>query len=351
MKGGGKMKTCSNRMLFSMLLVLGVLALGLPAVAKDYLYSPGPNLLSIVDCEADTVVKTVPYKGYIVDATPSQDGKRYYMNNWRVIYVLDTQTDQIIDTHEFWSELNRVYIQPGIAVSVDGNYLYMSLIIAKKKLNVPRLNVMPPQFAVYDLKKREIIRSFEIPPCCNAVITLRDDPDHVILMAQDIYKLNVNDGKMTKLKGALHPEQGEPGLNALVIWNNWSPGDHGIFCNGVFSADGNLFYMMIDKKGNVSMLKGEDVIMAYSSVISPDKKYVYSVMDEVYKVDLQNGKTLAKDLVARGTCYGSAITADGKKLYVGPAGPDLPVYDTATMKLKGVILLKSDGCVMHRISK
>ena len=76
MKGGGKMKTSSNRVLFSTFLVLGVLALAWPAVAKDYLYAPGPNLLSIVDCETDTVVKTVPYEGYIVDATPSQDGKR-----------------------------------------------------------------------------------------------------------------------------------------------------------------------------------------------------------------------------------------------------------------------------------
>ena len=345
------MKTSSNRVLFSMFMMLAVLGVCWPAAAKDYLYVPGPNMLSIIDCETDTVAKTVPYSGFIVNATPSQDGKRYYMNNWRVIYVLDTQTDQIIDTHEFWSELNRVYIQPGIAVSVDGNYLYLSLVIAKKKLNVPRLNVMPPQFAVYDLKKREIVRSFDIPPCCNAVITLRDDPDHVILMAQDIFKLNVKDGKMTKIKGVLHPEEGQPGLNSLVIWNNWSPGDHGIFCNGVYSTDGNLFYMMIDKKGNLSMLKGEDVIMAYSSVISPDKKFVYSVMDEVYKVDLQNGKTLAKDPVERGTCYGTALTADGKKLYVGPAGPDLTVYDTATMKRLGVISLKSDGCVTHRISK
>ena len=345
------MKANSSRVLFSMFLVLGVLGVCLPVAAKDYLYIPGTNMLHIIDCDTDTVVKTVPYNDYIVNSTPSQDGKRYYMNSWRSIYVVDTQTDQIIDTHEFWSDLNRVYIQPGIAVSVDGNYLYFSMIVAKKKLNVPRLNVMPPQFAVYDLKKRQIARSFDIPPCCNAVVTLRDDPDHVMLMAQDIFKLNVKDGKMTKVKGVLHPEEGQPGLNSLVIWNNWSPGDHGIFCNGVFSADGNLFYMMIDKKGNVSMLKGEDVVMVYSSVISPDKKYIYSVMDEVYKVDLQTGKTLAKDLSARGTCYAVALTADGKKLYVGPAGPDLTVYDTATMKRLGVIALKTDGVVTHRISK
>lgn len=337
---------------FALGVALVVLGMVSAAAAKDYLYIPGTNMLHIVDCETDTVVKTVPYNDYMVNATPSQDGKRYYMNNWRSVTVLDTQTDKIIDRHEFWSELNRVYVNPGIAVSVDGNYLYLSLVIAKKKLNVPRLNVMPPQFAVYDLKKREIVRSFDIPPCCNAVITLRDDPDHAILMAQDIFKINVKDGKMTKIKGVLHPEEGEPPLNSLVVWNNWSPGDHGIFVNGTYSMeDGSLFYMLIDKKGNLSLLKGEDAVMVYSSVISPDKKYVYSAMDEVYKVDMQTGKTLAKDVLARGTCYAVALTADGKKLYVGPAGPDVTVYDTATLKPIGVIALKSDGVVAHRISK
>ncbi|MEW6439382.1 MAG: hypothetical protein AB1640_00455 [bacterium] len=341
----------SKKSLVSVALTMALLAVALPASAKDFLYVPGPNLLQVIDCDTDTVVDTVSYDGFIVNATPSQDGKRYYMNNWRTIYVVDTQTNRLIDKHEFWSDLNRVYVMPGIAVSLDGNYLYLSLVVAKKKLNVPRLNVLPPQFAVYDLKKKQIVRSFDIPPCCNAVVPLRDDPDHVILMAQDIYKLNVKDGKMTKIKGVLHPEDGQPGLNSLVVWNNWSPGDHGIFVNGVYSTDGNLFYMLIDKKGSLSLLKGEDTLMVYSSVISPDKKYVYSAMDEVYKVDLQSGKTLASDLIERGTCYAVAITADGKKLYVGPAGPDITVYDTSTMKPQGKIALKTDGCVTHRISK
>jgi DNA-binding beta-propeller fold protein YncE len=109
--------------------------------------------------------------------------------------------------------------------------------------------------------------------------------------------------------------------------------------------------MLIDKKGKLSMLKGEEVIMAYSATISADSKYLYAVMDEAYKIDFKTGKTLAMDPVERGTCYNLAVTSDGKKLYVGPAGPDVSVYDTATMKRIGIIPLKSDGVTMSLIAK
>jgi hypothetical protein len=57
------------------------------------------------------------------------------------------------------------------------------------------------------------------------------------------------------------------------------------------------------------------------------------------------------DVMERGTTYALAISSDGKKLYAGPAGPDVSVYDTATMKRVGFIPLKHDGIQMTRISK
>jgi len=38
-------------------------------------------------------------------------------------------------------------------------------------------------------------------------------------------------------------------------------------------------------------------------------------------------------------------------VFEGPAGPDLVVSDTETMKKIGVIPLKSDGVAMNRITK
>ncbi|MEW6440257.1 MAG: hypothetical protein AB1640_04905 [bacterium] len=336
---------------FALAVLLGVALLSLPAVAKDYLYVPTSNYLHVVDCEKDTVVKTLSYNDYIVGCTPSNDGRKFFFNSWRRIYEVDTATDKLVDVHEFWSDLNQVNVVGSPSVSADGNYLYLSCYIARKKLNVPRLTLVPPQLVVYDLKKKQIAKSFEIPHCCTYVLPLRDDPDHVIVMAQDIYSLNLKDGKMTKVLGVLRPDEGKPGLNNLALWNHWSPGDAGVFINGAYTVDGKMWYVLFDKKGKLDIVETEEAIAQYSSIISADRKYAYSAMDEVYKIDLATGKTMAMDPIEKGTCYSLALTTDGKKLYIGPGGPDLSVYDAGTMKRIGVIQLKSDGMCMSRISK
>jgi len=112
-----------------------------------------------------------------------------------------------------------------------------------------------------------------------------------------------------------------------------------------------MFYTIIDGKGDVRMLEVDHFAAIYSSVVSPDAKYLYAAMDELYKVDIKTGKALGFVSLERGTVYSVATTADGKKVYVGPAGPDLVVYDTETMKKIGVIPLKSDGVAMNRITK
>lgn len=338
------------KLLLSVVMMCCLVGLASPVVAKDYLYVPSNNNLHVVDCDTDTVVKTIRFNDYIVGSIPSPDGKRFYMNSWHSIYEVDTQTNQIVDVHEFWSDLNRVSIMPGIAVSPDSKFLYMSVSITKKKLNIPRLNVLPPQLVVYDVRKKQMVKNFEIPPTCTALVSPPDDPDSVILLAQDVFKLNLKNGKLTKMLGVLNPEEGKPGLNALAIWNNWSPGKNGVVTVPAYSAE-ELFYMLIDKKGDLRMQKAEEVIFAYSSMVSPDSKYIYAVMDEVYKIDLKTGKTLGMDPLERGTCYSVIVTSDGKKLYVGPGGPDLSVYDTATMKRLGVIPLKGDGVIASLITK
>jgi len=338
------------KVLFYIVMFCCLVGPALPVMAKDYLYVPSSNNLHIVDCETDTVVKTIPFNDYIIGAIPSPDGKRFYMNSWHSIYEVDTQTNQIVDNHEFWSDLNRVTIMLGIAVSPDSNFLYMSASITKKKLNIPRLNVLPPQLVVYDVRKKQVVKNFEIPPNCTTVVSPPDDPDSVILLAQDVFKLNLKNGKLTKIVGVLNPEAGKPGLNVLAVWNNWSPGKNGMISIPSYSAE-ELFYMLIDKKGNLRMQKAEEMIFAYSSTISPDSKYLYAAMDEVYKIELKSGKTLAMDPLERGTCYNVTLTSDGKKLYVGPGGPDLSVYDTATMKRLGIIPLKSDGMIASLITK
>ncbi|MCU0589711.1 MAG: hypothetical protein MUF52_16370 [Syntrophobacteraceae bacterium] len=333
------------------LVALSVLAgMASRALAKDYIFAAVSNALQIIDCDTDTVVKTVPaYNDYIVGAAPSADGKRYYLNAFHTIYAFDTATQQLVDAYRLSAELNKVTVL-GFAVSEDGKKLYLSTSIVKKKQNVPRLDVLPPQLLVFDIATRQVTGSFEIPYGVMGVVSLRNDPDKLVLIGLDIHTISLRDGKLELAMPLLNvPKDAEP-INSLVIWNNMSPGDHGIFTNPTYTLSG-MAYLVLDRNtGKLGSLKGDTVHLEYSTVVSPDKKYLYAVMDELVKVDMETGKTLKAVPVERGTSYAISITSNGKKIYAGPSGADMSVFDADTLDRLGVIPLEADGVVAHRIS-
>ncbi len=326
-----------------------ILGTGSGVFAKDFIYVPVNNALHVIDCETDTVVETIPHNDYIVTAAFSPDGSRYYLNAFHSVYAVDAKANKLIDTYRLSTELSKTDVF-GIAVSPDGKQLYLSTWIVKKKQNVPKLNVLPPHLAVFDLEKKKVVKAHPIPSWATCIVTLRNDPDHVILIGLDIHKLNLKTGKLEKIAGMLHPDKGDDQKNALAVWNNSSPGDHGIFVMPYYTAD-SLGYFMIDRNtGDISVLKGDDMWFEYAAVLSPDKKYIYAVMDELIKIDRATGKTLKMTPIEVGTCYTLSITSDGRKLYVGPGGADMSVYDAETLDLLTIIPLDGDGVLAHRIS-
>ena len=94
------MKRLWKKVLLLTLALSLVPGLFVPAAAKDYLYVPCSNYLHIIDCDTDTVIKTLSYNDYVIGCASSEDGKRFYFNAWRSIYVVDTDTNQIIDRHD-----------------------------------------------------------------------------------------------------------------------------------------------------------------------------------------------------------------------------------------------------------
>ncbi len=258
-----------------------------------------------------------------------------------------------------------------------------------------RLNVLPSQFVIFDMEKREVVKNYEVPTNCNAALTLKDDPDHVILLADDVYQLNIKNGEIEKVLGILHPEEGKPKLNSLVSFNNRSPGDHGLFSGPAYAGEERLkildpgdsglalgtvldqgayveamqkvmmaggkppvgaplmFYMIIDGKGDVRLIEAADHFAAiYSSVVSPDAKYLYAAMDELYKVDMKTGQGPRPSF----TSNGARSTPWPRPLTGRRSTWDLPARTWSsttheTMKKIGVIPLKSDGVAMNRITK
>ena len=340
-----------TQQIFKTIALASILAMAAVASAKDFIYVPAVNALQIIDCEKDTVVKTIPYNDYIVNAMFSPDGSRYYLNAFHSIYVVDTRTDALVDTIKLSAPLNKVSVL-AFGISADGKQLFLCCSIVKKKQNIPRLNVLPPQFIIYDIEARRMVKNYPIPAAMFGVITLRNDPNAVILVGLDIHKLDLKSGELTKLTGILNVDPGEVAKNSLVIWQNNSPDDHGLFTNPYYTADGQMGFFIVDKNtGELSTLPAQDVWFAYSTIVSPDKKYLYAVMDELIKFDMSTGETLKSTTVDKGTYYALSMTADGKKIYAGPAGADITVYDSDTLEKLSVITLAGDGVIAHRLTK
>lgn len=331
------------------LLVFLSLAAG-TAWAKDFIYVPLSNGLQIIDCDTDTVVKTIPYNDYILSAAASPDAKRYYLNAVHSIYVIDTASNTLIDTIKLSTELSKVTVL-GMTVSSDNKMLYLCCAITKKKQNIPKLNVLPPMLVAFDLAAGRMVKNYPIPASFTSPVALRNDKDHLILAGEDVQKINLKTGKLETLFAILNTEKPEEMRNALVIWQPGSPGDHGIFVNAYYDAQG-LGYFMVDKNsGEISDLRGKDVWFAYSTILSRDKKHIFGAMDELIKVDAKTGETVKAVPLATGTNYCLSTTSDGKKIYVGPAGADISVYDTQTLDLLTVIPLMADGVYSNLISK
>ncbi len=344
------MRLKRNKALVSIFIICCITWLVSPVMAKDYIYAPVSNALHVIDCDTDTIIKTIPYNDYIFSSCYSPDGKRYYLNSFHSIYVIDTTTDTLIDTIEISSELSKVTMN-WITVSNDNSKLFISCDIVKKKQNIPKLNVLPAQLVVFDLKMKKMVKAYPIPVAATGSLTLRNDPDSLILFGQDVHKLNLKTGKMEKIMGLLYTEKPEDAKNALAFWYNSSPDDHGLFINPYYDAIG-LGYVVVDRNtGKISEFRGQDVWMEYSAIIGNKNKYAFAVMDELIKIDMATGKTVKAVSVPAGTCYALSMTSDGKKIYVGPGGADISVYDTETLDLLSVITLDADGITAHRISK
>ncbi|GAB6145322.1 hypothetical protein [Desulfocicer niacini] len=345
------MRMNKNKIALIGIIICLFMVLSAPAMAAgDYIYAVVNNAVQVIDCDSDTVIKTIKYNDFIINTAYSPDGSRYYLNAVHSIYAIDTTTDTLIDTYSFSSELSKVSIF-GMAVSNDGKKLYICCSIVKKKQNIPKLNVLPDQLVVYDIKSRKMIKNYPIPTSYAQPVVIKNDDDHLILVGQDIDRFDLKTGKREQLLGFLNTAKPEEMRNCLANWQPGSPGDHGIFVNPYYDAKG-LGYFIIDKNtGKLSDLRGKDVWFAYSSILSPDKKYIYGVMDELIKVDRSTGETLKAVPLKTGTNYTVAISSDGKKVYVGPGGPDMSVYDAESLELLTIIPLMADGVASLRLTK
>ena len=96
-------------------------------------------------------------------------------------------------------------------------------------------------------------------------------------------------------------------------------------------------------------MKGEPAL-AYSVVLSPDRKRAYAVMDDLTVIDLARKTYVASVPIKEGTCYGVNVSGDGRKIYVAGGGSTLTIFDAQTLKPMKVLQMASDGMDLRRIA-
>ncbi|MFI5091523.1 MAG: hypothetical protein ACHP7P_15890, partial [Terriglobales bacterium] len=93
--------------------------------------------------------------------------------------------------------------------------------------------------------------------------------------------------------------------------------------------------------GKLDFMELGPPIPVYSSVVSPDRKRAYMVMNQLVAVDLTQRKIAEVRDTGR-TTYVVNLTRDGKKVYLPSSGPFLDVYDAQSLKLIHRIELPGD---------
>lgn len=321
-----------------------------PAMATDYIFVPTVKGLDVVDCDTGKVVQGARYSDYVLNACYSPDGKRYYLNALHSIFAVDVKSFNLVDTYKFSTDLSRVTIFAS-AVSNDCKKLYVSCQIVKKKQNIPKLNVLPPQLLIFDLGKKEVVQSFEMPHGVHGIFPVRNDPDHAILFGLDVFKIHLKTGKRETLMAGIHAQEGQEQRSFAAMYINNSPGDHQLFA-APFYAQSGLYYLILDMAtGDIRTVKSKEMGMPFSAALSPDKKYIYAGHDELVKVEVATGETVNATYAARGSYTSIAVSPDGKKVYIGAMGADVSIYDAETLKFETVIPVGGDAMVFNRFSR
>jgi DNA-binding beta-propeller fold protein YncE len=142
----------------------------------------------------------------------------------------------------------------------------------------------------------------------------------------------------------------DKGMNILPFWDYAF--DNGGVASINYYTEKYMGLLLVDQRsGDIRdvVIKGEPAL-AYSVVLSPDRKKAYGVMDDLTVIDLGKRRYVASVPNKQGTSYGVNVSSDGRKIYVGGGGSTVTIYDAKTLKPIKVLQMASDGMDIRRIA-
>jgi DNA-binding beta-propeller fold protein YncE len=357
-----------KRTAFFALVLLGTALLlasgGAPALGKDILLQGMiHNQLNILDGDTDEIIGTVTTKGKKVTNftwDPKDLDKVFTITDWgQQIEQLDLKEKKWVRTIRLGGAGVKVRALDIELNPANPNLLYaLSL---RQRWLTDEIVDMAPAVLVIDLAAEKVVKEIEVPRGCTNIFFGYDGSEFYIT-GRDVFVFDPITGKQVNFLGIGHPTvTGVDPQISLNIWRLHDQSGMALILVGSQNSRNNLMYQgyyTIDlrkKSTEGSMKLVTDIgplYIQFSGVVSPDRKYYYTVLNTIEKRDFKTNRLLATAADLDKSYYTIQVSSDGKKVYLGGGGDSILIYDTATMKLLKHINTPGDAVLTHfRVQK
>ncbi len=335
-----------NKKLTSLLAIAAIFA-GLnaeTAIAKDIFYYLGYGLIQVVDGDTDSIVADIPVDGWIRESDFTADRKfLYVVTNRHLIHKINLAEKRVVSTIDVGNEGWDRFIY-GFDLAPDGKSAFVNLL--SRTTSKGEAVVAPPMLAQIDLEDGRIMRSIEVPWGSTSLVSVKNSTN-IYVIGKDIVKVDVS-GKEMKVIG-LYP-MFDKKWNILPLWDNTME-NGGVFMVNYYTPELMGLVSIDTNSGEIidTPLKGAPVF-AYSVMLSPDKKKVYAVMDELIVIDLETRSYEHIIPIHGGTHYAVNVSSDGSKIYVSGGGATTTIFDAKNLKQIKVLQMETDGMDFRRLT-
>jgi DNA-binding beta-propeller fold protein YncE len=330
------------------LLACAALALATPlsaAVAGDRFYYLGYGVVQVIDGDTDAIVADIPIKGAVREVGVAPDGRHLWIAaNRRHVHKVDLATNTVVASIDLASDGWERFMF-GFVLAADGRSAYGALM--SRRAEHGEAVVAKPVVAQFDLATGKILRSVEVPWGVAHLVAVRDGTQ-LYAFGQSLYTIDTTGRDLAVVATA--PLAGR-GMNILPFWDYAF--DNGGVASMNYYTEKYMGLLLVDQKTGVvdDLPIAGDPAMAYSVVLSPDRKLAYAVMDDLTVIDLAKRTYVKSVPVAEGTNYGVNVSSDGRKVYVAGGGSTVTVYDAKTLTPLKVLQMASDGMDLRRLPR
>jgi DNA-binding beta-propeller fold protein YncE len=335
-----------NKKLTSLLLIAAIFT-GLnseTAIAKDIFYYLGYGMVQVIDGDTDAIVADIPVDGWIRESDFTADRKFMYVVTKRhLIHKIDLVEKRVVHTIDVFGDDWDRFIY-GFDLAPDGKSAFVNLL--SRTTRKGEAVVAPPMLAQIDLEDGHIMRSIEVPWGSASLVSVKNSTN-IYVIGKDIVKVDVSGAEM-KVTGT-YPLF-EKKWNILPLWD-YTMENGGVFMVNYYTPELMGLVSIDTHSGEIidTPLEGAPVF-AYTVMLSPDKKKVYAVMDELTVIDLETRSYEHVIPIPGGTHYAINVSSDGSKIYVSGGGATTTIFDAKNLKLIKVLQMETDGMDLRRLT-